>query len=632
MEYFYRQRALIEKEYSKKLQALCNESFRRKSKISSTVSVGDEPNLSAGSNESSTLGMWTEILNKNESIAKEKLKFSNELNDNISNKMSNFQKRCDMYEKKYADLYALAVKEKSNMEMGLKKSKSSYYSACEGIEQVRVKNEKKSNGGNTKKYSEKEIRKNISKNNYLIKINQLNRLKDKYFFQDLPEILDGLQDLNEAKTIELNRVLQEVIEIETKQNNQSNELLGSLSDIIKKNEAVNDTVMFIKHNVQQWTEPSDFKFENSPIWYDDDQMIIDGEDEMRDLRKRLAAANNDFLNNDKICEGLQMKISDANKVKSEMKQSGMVLENLKCFDDCISTLRNFIINDNLRVAAEVEMQIIQSSAGDHDLTLKATDEKKKRRGFGSIFRKTQHGDSKQNDVKSIVSGGSTHSAALHRLGGLHLGSKLGHHPGKDVSAGNQSVYSGVSNASGSNVSAEQSAPAASVSRASSSSTSFASNAVQATPMTTQRTINQGVASYAYQKSDADETSIQANEVFEVLAFDDGSGWTQIRKSNGETGLVPTSYIAISQVNVTEPRKAKKSSVPPKVAPPRKSGKNIGKPQATVLYDYAADGDDEISISAGESVTILEEDDGSGWTLGEVKGRKGLFPTSYVQTL
>jgi hypothetical protein len=48
---FYRERSAIEKEYSAKLNALAKKYFEKKSKKSSSLSVGDTPTLTPGSLE-----------------------------------------------------------------------------------------------------------------------------------------------------------------------------------------------------------------------------------------------------------------------------------------------------------------------------------------------------------------------------------------------------------------------------------------------------------------------------------------------------------------------------------------------------------------------------------------------------
>lgn len=52
--------------------------------------------------------------------------------------------------------------------------------------------------------------------------------------------------------------------------------------------------------------------------------------------------------------------------------------------------------------------------------------------------------------------------------------------------------------------------------------------------------------------------------------------------------------------------------------------------ATALYDFAGDQPSDLPFFAGEVITITVEDDGSGWLAGELNGRRGIFPASYVQ--
>lgn len=51
IQQFYRERSAIEKEYSAKLNALAKKYFEKKSKKSSSLSVGDTPAMTPGSLE-----------------------------------------------------------------------------------------------------------------------------------------------------------------------------------------------------------------------------------------------------------------------------------------------------------------------------------------------------------------------------------------------------------------------------------------------------------------------------------------------------------------------------------------------------------------------------------------------------
>ncbi|KAF4590654.1 hypothetical protein EYR40_009250 [Pleurotus pulmonarius] len=109
----------------------------------------------------------------------------------------------------------------------------------------------------------------------------------------------------------------------------------------------------------------------------------------------------------------------------------------------------------------------------------------------------------------------------------------------------------------------------------------------------------------------------------VLEPDDGSGWVKVANANGQSGLVPASYIeAIDD----EPQP------PPVTLPPRSSPKKY----VRAIYAYVAQGADEISIKEGEQIELTSGPTGGqlygdGWWEGlDGQGRKGIFPSNYVQ--
>jgi len=58
------------------------------------------------------------------------------------------------------------------------------------------------------------------------------------------------------------------------------------------------------------------------------------------------------------------------------------------------------------------------------------------------------------------------------------------------------------------------------------------------------------------------------------------------------------------------------------------GNDLG--TATALYDFAGEQETDLPFYAGDVITVTIEDDGSGWLTGELNGRSGIFPTSYVR--
>ena len=54
--------------------------------------------------------------------------------------------------------------------------------------------------------------------------------------------------------------------------------------------------------------------------------------------------------------------------------------------------------------------------------------------------------------------------------------------------------------------------------------------------------------------------------------------------------------------------------------------------AVVLYDFPADGDDELTVTEGEDLIVLERDSDDWWKVRNSKGQEGVVPASYVEVL
>ncbi|WWC73129.1 uncharacterized protein I206_107095 [Kwoniella pini CBS 10737] len=52
--------------------------------------------------------------------------------------------------------------------------------------------------------------------------------------------------------------------------------------------------------------------------------------------------------------------------------------------------------------------------------------------------------------------------------------------------------------------------------------------------------------------------------------------------------------------------------------------------ATVQYDFDADGDDELTVKDGETVTIVDKENDEWWLVRNLRGKEGVVPAAYVQ--
>ena len=51
--------------------------------------------------------------------------------------------------------------------------------------------------------------------------------------------------------------------------------------------------------------------------------------------------------------------------------------------------------------------------------------------------------------------------------------------------------------------------------------------------------------------------------------------------------------------------------------------------ARVTYDYTAENDDELNLTEGDMVKVLDQEE-EGWWRGELKGKIGVFPSNFVE--
>ncbi|KAG8214726.1 hypothetical protein J3R82DRAFT_9814 [Butyriboletus roseoflavus] len=117
-----------------------------------------------------------------------------------------------------------------------------------------------------------------------------------------------------------------------------------------------------------------------------------------------------------------------------------------------------------------------------------------------------------------------------------------------------------------------------------------------------------------------ELSVSEGATVHVVEDDDGSGWVKVTDNHGGKGLVPASYLETADVKSVEPSGSSEE--------PRTSGQFV-----RVMYDYEAQGPDELSIKEGEVLELSYggQDRADGWWEGYSNdGRKGIFPSNYVR--
>ena len=102
-----------------------------------------------------------------------------------------------------------------------------------------------------------------------------NRHKAKYYHQDIPNLLNSLQDLSELRTHKLNILWTHASTLEQTCLSRSTVILQHTTAEASRNIPILDSTMFVRHNTSPWQESPDFDFEPSPIWHDDPEIVTD---------------------------------------------------------------------------------------------------------------------------------------------------------------------------------------------------------------------------------------------------------------------------------------------------------------------------------------------------------------------
>ncbi|XP_043926291.1 cytoplasmic protein NCK1 isoform X1 [Protopterus annectens] len=154
-----------------------------------------------------------------------------------------------------------------------------------------------------------------------------------------------------------------------------------------------------------------------------------------------------------------------------------------------------------------------------------------------------------------------------------------------------------------------------------------------------------VAKFDYVAQQDQELDIKKNERLWLL--DDSKSWWRVRNSMNQTGFVPSNY-------VERKNNARKASIVKNLKDTLGIGKVKRKPSlqdsasnldgdscsdngdrlydlnspAHVKFNYQAERDDEISLTKGTKVIVMEKSS-DGWWKGSYNGRVGWFPSNYV---
>ncbi|CEL04671.1 Putative Actin polymerization protein Bzz1 [Aspergillus calidoustus] len=606
IQQFYRERSVIEKEYASKLTALCKKYYDRKAKKISPLSVGDHPAMTPGSLESASLTTWTTQLSAVEAHAAERDKFGTDLLVQVAEPLKHAAVQYEELRKCHVDFHAKLEKEKEASFSELKKVKGKYDGACQEVESRRKKMESAFDHSKNKAqtvYQQQILEMNNVKNTYLISISVTNKLKERFYHEYVPELLDGLQDLNETRVSRLNALWSLAAQLEKQSLGKSSDHMTNLINEIPRNQPHLDSLMFLRHNVTQLQEPAPLGFEPSPVWHDDDALVTDeaakvflrnllskSKTQVRELRVESDQKRRDVEGAKRIRQSIQQGRDNRNEVD--------VVRSIFFMQEALHEI------ERKRLTAEVETSTIITVVG--DLSLGAKNHNFKSQTFKIPTNCDLCGEriwglsAKGFDCRDC--GYTCHSKCEMKV--------PAECPGEQTKEEKKKLK--VERQEQANA-----APAVDLGPTSASST--------APSLARQDTMNSLSSGYA----------VSANRSLSNVGTQESVAELPSPSAPAPAAPAPAAAPkpAVKRNRILAPPPAQYISSPPAELPATTSKSNDREPRGKMLYPYQSTGADEVTVVDGENVVVIEPDDGSGWmrVRSESSG-EGLVPASYVDVL
>ncbi|ESZ93784.1 BZZ1 protein [Sclerotinia borealis F-4128] len=690
---FYRERSVIEKEYSAKLNALAKKYYEKKTKKSSSLSVGDTPAMTPGSLESASLTTWTTQLTTLESRAAEHDRFGGELITQVAEPLKVLGGRYEELRKRHVEYADKLEKERDSTYADLRKMKGKYDTACQEVENKRKKAESSFDYSKTKAqnaYQQQILEMHNVKNGYLIAINVTNKQKEKYYHEYIPDLLDSLQDLFESRTIKLNGIWSLAAHLETGMLERSTEFVNHLSAEIPRNQPTLDCMMFVRHNVGPWQEPPDKPFEPSPVWHDDDAMMV-GDTAKVFLRNVLSKSKLQLGDLRREVDKKRREVESTKRVKQQIREGKDKRDEIEVVRAIFALQEELHQVDHKRLTAEVETSTITEVVGDVTLGSKSHNFKSQTfkiptncdlcgeriwglsaKGFDcrdcgytchskcEMKVPAECPGEQTKDEKKKLKAERQETANVIKAPGTGLADSVAELPTMSRSNTMNSLSSGYAASAHRSVSAkspaEETPPDPVADRRSISSSLkpgiLKKNRVVAPPPTayiselpgsgvvngSSSNEQKGKMIYAYDANGGEEVTVAEGKEVVILEPDDG-GWTKI-KSGPKEGLVPTAYLEIlplssfaaptnrpvSIISTSGSSISAGKKQGPVVAP-RRGAKKLKYVEA--LYEYTAQSEAEYSMVEGEKFVLIKEDPGDGWAEVEKGGVVKSVPANYV---
>lgn len=406
----------------------------------------------------------------------------------------------------------------------------------------------------------------------------------------------NLQDLGETRIAQVNQLWTSAANLERSTLSRSMDNLEHLNAQISRNEPYLDSTMFVRHNVTAWQEPSDVSFEPSPVWLDDGVMVIDEASKVF-LRNVLGKSKSQLRELKQESDKRRREVESLRRSRQKIREGQTDKDEIELYHSLFSVQEDLHQVEKRRFTAEIETQTVISTVG--DLSVGAQNHNFRPETF-KIPTNCDHCGDRIWGLSAKGLDCQVCGYTCHKQCELKVPPEC---PGEQSKEERKKLK------------IERQASAKAVPATINGAPSLHGSGVPSRDRSsTMDTLSSGHASRT-------ENLASAHPPDQDLTAETG------RQSPPAEGKPAASL----RHRVLAPPPARYTSEDPSdELTSANTASPTAEPQGRMLYSFQATNEGEVSVSEGSHVSIVEHDDGSGWTAVKSGHETGLVPTSYLE--
>ncbi|KAF9561091.1 hypothetical protein CPC08DRAFT_750151 [Agrocybe pediades] len=611
----YSVRVALEREYATKLQTLTRKAAEKKAKSGESYIVGNEPTKITDPTvlRQHTLDVaYNAIISSMTDTAQDHMNFADALTVQGLDVLRTVARRSEETKKKEMTFFQKLLSDRDRIYADRLKCKQKYDEECMEVESIRQKQGRASDDRHADRAARQaEQQRNEmlnSKNSYIISIAVANQVKDKFYTEDVPNLENELQSLQRRLLERMAKILSHGQTLQEQHLDALKSRISFVKEKIDQVDVVKDQDLFIDHNIRPFNAPNNWAFEPCPNHYDTEEIDVEEapkiviQNKLRRTQGKLAELKP--LTESKRAESKLL----ASQITSYIPDTSVgAIDDLT--DNHLEVEHQLTSYASSERILETEIKTVLGALGD-DLGSSAPHSFKS----SSFTIPTPCGYCKSS-IWGLSRQGKTCRAcglSVHAKCELKVPANCQAASGEDLPRHSHGSIFSRKSISKSQRSEEDLTPSIAPS---------ASSFVESSSSSHDEDVETAEVLFDFEANSEFELQVKEGQVVRIVEADDGSGWIKVADQEGNSGLVPATYLRI----LTDESEA--------VAPEDNEQKRV-----RALYPYTAQGPDELSIQPDEILTLSTgptggENYGNGWCEGyNPQGKRGIFPSNYVEHL